>query len=258
MTAHPPPGVRLMTGVSVAGLTLVGAYEMRWSLVLAVASVGAFGFVASVVGLWQSAYEGRRLWARAAALALRTVATMLMLVGTLVTLVGLHTAWGAIAAAAWWALPRQRPAPPGESPAEATTTPQQLEPRGAVDTVEQRGARPDVDDFVRSVGGAPLARVWTATRDGGTAEAQVLVRSFDNAALARAWSESRTAGEPSEPARRAELAAIRGMLLDEVERRDPAAFSAWLARGAPDAPPVPTPERADRRQLGWDPSGGSP
>lgn len=236
MTAHPPPGLRLMMNVSVAGLTLVGAYAMRWSLVPAVASVGAFGFVASVVGLWQSGREGRRLWARAAALALRTVTTMLMLVGTVVTLDGFHTAWGAIAAAAWWALPRQRSAPRTEPPAAAPTP--QPAPWDSVDAIEQRGGRLDVDDLVRSFGGAPLARVRTANRDGGPARAQVLVRSFDNPALARAWSESRAAGEPSEPARRAELAAIRGMLLDEVERRDPAGFSSWLARGAPDDPPV--------------------
>jgi hypothetical protein len=218
-----------MNGVAVGGLTLVGAFEMRSSLLPAFAAVGAFGFVISVLGSWQDAGQGHRLWWRAAAFAMRAVVTLMTVAGTIAALEGLHTAWGLLALTGWWALrPRRRRAPVRE-------------PRPGIGA----GGRvaTDVDDLVRRFASAPLARLSAARLEGGAARVEALARSLDDGSLARAWAECRAAGEPADAAQKLELAMIRGALLDELERRDPVAFASWLARGAPDGPPLPTRRR---------------
>lgn len=59
------------------------------------------------------------------------------------------------------------------------------------------------------------------------------LRSLDDDTLMRLWTGSRQAVGPTQPVRQALRAArVREHLLDEVERRDPTAFRAWLEGGA--------------------------
>ena len=64
---------------------------------------------------------------------------------------------------------------------------------------------------------------------------------LSTAQLCALWRKS-SAGlrAAATPADRAEVVAARGVLLDELERREPAAMAAWLASGAvePEGPPV--------------------
>lgn len=70
-------------------------------------------------------------------------------------------------------------------------------------------------------------------RAGGPASLRAFLRNLDDEALLRIWESSRLAMGHAEPSRRAlQVARVREHLLDEVERRDPDAFHAWLDTGA--------------------------
>lgn len=233
------------------GLVLVGAFTLRSSLLAAVAAIGAFAFLASVAPLLVDGEQGRSLWRTSAAVSLRGVAIALALVGTLVALAGLHLMWGVLTVFLAWLAPWRRfaaasgPARAAAADAAASASAsasEEAEDSDAGGSGSPGNADPptatDLDALVQSFSRTPIARVRSAVRAGGTKEAEAVVRSFDDRALWRAWTQARMV-DGSDPTRVAELTAVRAALLDEMERRDPAAFQAWLARGVPDDPPVP-------------------
>lgn len=221
-----------MNGFSVAGLAVVGGLEMQSSLVLAAVAFGAFGFLVSAVGLWQGGQVGLRLLKRAASLAFRGFTSLLVVVGGMCVLEWPHLTWAALALVGWWALPRRR------RPLAAAEAPGGGGPEGD-------GKREE--EVVASLSGTPLALLRAAWRGESDGAAEAVVRSFDRVALARAWAQCRAMGDP-DPARAAEIVAIRGVILDEIEHRDPQAFESWLARGAADDPPVRSAGRGLHRE----------
>jgi hypothetical protein len=74
--------------------------------------------------------------------------------------------------------------------------------------------------------------------------------------LCQSWQASYTAlRQQSSPTRMATTVAERQVYLDELERRHPRGFAAWLASEAraPDNPlPYLTRGRADEPAIGWD------
>lgn len=90
----------------------------------------------------------------------------------------------------------------------------------------RRGRRlPDVMEQVR--GGTPLEAETFAG----------MVRALDDGELCQAWRESHEVlGYTHLPELRSQLVALRQAYLDEMERRDPRGFAAWLEGGAAAAP----------------------
>lgn len=84
--------------------------------------------------------------------------------------------------------------------------------------------------------------------------AGAVLRSLSYTELCRAWCESYELECPRDPAARARVAATRRAYLDELERRDPAAFARWLADVARakvnPAATAPTPSTRTSRRRG--------
>ncbi len=66
MTSFATRSVRLMAAVATGACALVGAHQMRATLLTAVVAVGAFAWVLAVVWLWLGGARGTRLGAGAA------------------------------------------------------------------------------------------------------------------------------------------------------------------------------------------------
>jgi hypothetical protein len=193
--------------VTVGAMALVGLVEVGVAVIVAAVVSVALG--AAAASLLTSRRGHRR---SGIAVASRVARHGLLAVGVVLALAGSSSLFGrpgplvaTAALLAWWRL-AARPRPPAH-PA-----------RGEVLRVLDRGAnRPvpeDVETAVRALDGPSLGRVWRACRP-----------------------EGRVTGVPVRV--QAELAGIREIVLDELERRDPDAFASWLARGATDDPPVP-------------------
>jgi hypothetical protein len=202
--------VRVLLGLAIGGLVFVGANEMGMGIAALVLAVGGFGFVTALMWLGRDGLGERRLWRLAGRYAWWAVAILLAFIGSIAALDGLSVLLGMGSLLAWWWLSGRR--------RDTASAPASVHGSGPADVV------------VLSLG---------PVRPGQTVnDLESLMRSLDGAALARVWKACRSADGAS-PARQLELAGVRKMLLDELERRDPVAFSEWLARGAPDDPPLP-------------------
>lgn len=223
--------LRVMTGAALVGLALVGAFEMRSALLSVLLAVGAFGFVLAVMSSWQNGVTGRPLWARAARLALAGTAVPLVFVGSMVVLGGFSALLGVAMLLGWWVLRQRRRAaepPPREAEPAPPAHVQPGRDRDGMVVVRLSGAQED----------QVVLRLDPERLDELAHEVERLIRSLDGATLVRVWAACRDGGDPGDAAQRFQLVKLRQMVLDEIERRDPEAFASWLARGAPDDPPV--------------------
>lgn len=83
---------------------------------------------------------------------------------------------------------------------------------------------------------------WRSEEQGSAVpreDLEGLVRTLDGPALAQMWAKCQATVVPPGSAESVRMSLIRQAVLDELDRRDPAGFAAWLERGAPvDDPPV--------------------
>jgi hypothetical protein len=90
------------------------------------------------------------------------------------------------------------------------------------------------------VGWVRRARLWTLRRSRRTADdRRPPLAGLTMAQLCGLWRKSRAGLHPAHtPAARARVAAARGLLLEELERREPEVMAYWLESGArePDGP----------------------
>lgn len=195
-----------------AVLAVIGWFALDGSAFFGLAVVTVLVGAAWAGAVWEESREGGVALAAGVAAAARTAGGLLvlcgaaLLVGTPVTLVA-----GALLAAA--ALLLRRSDPTRATPAGP---PLPDEPEGPVVLSPLHPA-------------APTFRIGSA---GSPRSVLPPVRGLSSRSLGEEWLRTTALLDASpEPITREAVAARRGSVLDELERRDPAGFARWLAHG---------------------------
>lgn len=236
--------VRLLLGAAVVGLMAVGVVEMQASLIGALVSVGAFGFVVANIVLWQNGERSSALWRRSAAVALKAVTLLLVFVGSISVLDGGTSLVGVGMLFVWWRLRRRGTWVVGAQTTQSQDSARHADADHALGSAQTRPGELPVRQTDREEGlpaPVPPGRqldLWLRPGFPMVGDVENLVRALDAPSLARAWAASRAKGITEGSVQdQMDLARLRQVLLDECERRDPVAFASWLERGAPDGPP---------------------
>ena len=195
-----------------AVLAVVGGTALDGSAVFGLGVVTVLVGAAWAAAAWEESRLGEVALAAGARAAAVTVGGLLVvcgaavLVGTAATLVA-----GALLAVA--AVVLRRPDPSGAAPAGASLPD---EPEGPV--------------FLSPL--HPSAPTFSIASAGSTRSVLPPVHRLSSRSLGEEWLRTSALLDASpEPATREAVAARRGSVLDELERRDPAGFARWLAHG---------------------------